>query len=251
MLEILQPLRPASLKDAVIERLEELILSGKVSIGEKLPSERALALQLGVSRPVVHEGLVELAARGLVSLKPRVGAQVNDYRRQGSLALLNSLISYRRGVLDPALLDGLLGLRRLVESETAQLAARNRSDDDLRGLEEVLAREARVDERDIGSLVDVDFDFHHRVALASGNPIYPMFVKSFEPAQKNLAGEFFAAKSVAATVFGFHRQLVTAVASGDGDRAAAVMLEILHHGRTVLGEALGVSFEANGDTEER
>lgn len=248
MIEILQPLRPASLKDALIERLEELILSGEVSIGEKLPSERALALQLGVSRPVVHEGLVELAARGLVTLKPRVGAQVNDYRRRGSLALLNSLISYRRGALDPALLDGLLGLRRLLESETARLAARNRTGDDLRELEEILAREARVDGRDIGSLVDADFDFHHRVALASGNPIYPMFIKSFEPAAKNLAEHFFALGPVAAAVFGFHRKLVTAVACGDGDRAAAAMLEILHHGRTVLHEALGASVEADGDT---
>jgi DNA-binding FadR family transcriptional regulator len=51
MLEILQPLRPASLKDAVIERLEELILSGRVSIGEKLPSERALALRVWSSSP--------------------------------------------------------------------------------------------------------------------------------------------------------------------------------------------------------
>jgi GntR family transcriptional repressor for pyruvate dehydrogenase complex len=251
MLEILQPLRPASLKDAVIERLEELILSGRVPIGEKLPSERALALQLGVSRPVVHEGLVELAARGLVSLKPRVGAQVNDYRRQGSLALLNSLTSYRRGALDPALLDGLLGLRRLLESETARLAARHRSDDDLRGLEEALAREARVDERDVRSLVDVDFDFHHRIALASGNPIYPMFIKSFEPAAKNLAEQFFAAKSVAPRVFGYHRQLVAAVASRDGDRAAAVMQEILCHGRDVLGEELGSPFASNGRAEER
>jgi DNA-binding FadR family transcriptional regulator len=202
-----------------------------------------------VSRPVVHEGLVELAARGLVNLKPRVGAQVNDYRRQGSLALLNSLTSYRRGALDPALLDGLLGLRRLLESETARLAARNRTSDDLHELEEILAREARVDARDIGSLVGVDFDFHHRVAMASGNPIYPMFVKSFEPAAKNLAEHFFALGPVAGTVFGLHRKLVTAVACEDGDRAAAVMVEILHHGRTVLHKALGSPVEANGDTE--
>jgi DNA-binding FadR family transcriptional regulator len=249
MIEILQPLRPASLKDALVERLEEFILSGHVSIGDKLPSERVLALQLGVSRPVVHEGLVELAARGLVTLKPRVGAQVNDYRRQGSLALLNSLISYRQGALDPALLEGLLSLRRLLESETARLAARNRTRDDLHELEQVLAREQKVDPRNIDALVDVDFDFHHRVALASGNPIYPMFINSFELAAKNLAAQFFAAVSVAPTVFGFHRELATAVASRDADRAATVMVNILDHGRTVLQERLGASLEANGETE--
>lgn len=248
MIEMLQPLRAASLKDVFIERFEELIISGKVSIGQKLPSERALALQLGVSRPVVHEGLVELAARGLVTMKPRVGAVVSDYRRQGSLALLDSLISYRRGAVDQVLLDGLLSLRRLVESETARLAARHRTNEDLRDLEQVLAREVEVDAREVEALVDVDFDFHHCVALASGNPIYAMFVKSFEPAAKNLAGQFFAVDAVATKVFGFHRELARAIASGDEDGAGSVMVELLNHGRSVLHEAVGLATEAD-DTD--
>lgn len=246
MIEVLQPLRAASLRDVFIKRFEELILSGKVSIGQKLPSERALAVQLGVSRPVVHEGLVELAARGFVTMKPRVGAVVNDYRRRGSLALLNSLISYRRGALDRGLLDGLLGLRRLLESEIARQAARNRTAEDLRELREVLAREGQVGEGHIDVLVDVDFDFHHRMAMASGNPIYPMFVKSFEPAAKNLASQFFAVKPVAATVLGFHREIVAAVAARDQDRAGAVMVELLNHGQTVLHEALGSPVDPAG-----
>ena len=247
MIHMLQPLRTSSLKDVFIERFEELIISGKIAMGQKLPSERALALQLGVSRPVVHEGLVDLAARGLVTMKPRVGAVVSDYRRHGSLAVLDSLISYRRGAVDGGLLDGLLSLRRLVEAETARLAARKRTTDDLNQLGQILTREAEVNERDIDALVDVDFDFHHGVALASGNPIYPMFVKSFEPAAKNLAGQFFAVKAVAPTVFGFHRNLVEAVASGDEDRAASTMVELLRHGRTVLRKALGLSVGTDGN----
>ena len=68
MQELLKPIRTESLKDVFIRRFEDLILSGKFPIGQKLPSERELALQLGVSRPVVHEGLVDLAAKGLVSM---------------------------------------------------------------------------------------------------------------------------------------------------------------------------------------
>jgi DNA-binding FadR family transcriptional regulator len=239
MIEMLEPLRAASLKDVFIERFEELILSGRIAMGQKLPSERALALQLGVSRPVVHEGLVELAARGLVTMKPRVGAVVSDYRREGSLALLDSLLSYRRGDLDSALLDGLLSLRRLVESETARLAARNRSTDDLRELRQILEREDGVDAHDVDGLVDVDFDFHHGVALSSGNPIYAMLVKSFESAEKNLSGQFFAVEGVATTVFGFHQELVERIASGDEDRASSVMVALLNHGQSVLQELLG------------
>jgi len=63
MQELLKPIRTESLKDVFISRFEELILSGSFPVGQKLPSERELALQLGVSRPVVHEGLVDLAAK--------------------------------------------------------------------------------------------------------------------------------------------------------------------------------------------
>ena len=83
MQELLKPIRTESLKDIFIKRFEELILSGTFPVGQKLPSERELAFQLGVSRPVVHEGLVDLAAKGMVTLIPRVGTIVNDYRQEG------------------------------------------------------------------------------------------------------------------------------------------------------------------------
>ncbi len=51
MQELLKPIRTASLKDVFINRFEKLILSGTFPVGQKLPSERELALQLGVSRP--------------------------------------------------------------------------------------------------------------------------------------------------------------------------------------------------------
>ena len=82
MQDMLKPLKTESLKEVFISRFENLILTGRLAIGQKLPPERELALQLGVSRPVVHEGLVELAAKGLVKLKPRAGAVVNDYRME-------------------------------------------------------------------------------------------------------------------------------------------------------------------------
>jgi DNA-binding FadR family transcriptional regulator len=104
MQELLKPIKSESLKDICVARLEELILSAKLPIGQKLPSERELALQLGVSRPVVHEGLVDLAAKGLVTMKPRVGTVVNDYRKEGSLFLLTALVNYHQGQLDPNLL---------------------------------------------------------------------------------------------------------------------------------------------------
>ena len=148
MKDILKPLHSDSLVDVFISRFEDLILTGKIAIGQKLPSERELALQLGVSRPVVHEGLVDLAAKGLVTMKPRIGTVVNDYRKEGSLAILNSIINYQQGAIDEGLLESLLQIRLLVESETSRLAAANRTEDHLRELREILEKEESAGPRE-------------------------------------------------------------------------------------------------------
>ena len=124
---LLKPIRTESLKEVFINRFEELILSGKISVGQRLPSERELAVQLGVSRPVVHEGLLDLAAKGLVTMIPRVGTIVNDFRKEGSLSLLTSLVNYHQGGLEPHLLGSLLEMRQLFEVESARLAAHHRN----------------------------------------------------------------------------------------------------------------------------
>lgn len=234
MTELLEPLRSTNLRDVFVARLEDLILSGALPIGERLPPERTLAERLGVSRPVVHEGLVELAARGLVTMKPRVGTVVNDYRRQGSLALLGSLVNHAHGDFAPPLLEGLLGLRRLVQSDAARLAALNRTADDQKALDTVTAKEAESDRRDVDAVVGLDIAFHHGVALASGNPVYPMLIRSFEPAERNLASRFFVEPTVAADVFDRHRQIVAAIAERNAVRAAALMEELLDRGRETL-----------------
>jgi len=249
MKHLLEPLQSPSLPEVFIARFEELILSGRLAIGERLPSERELAIQLGVSRPIVHQGLVELAARGLVTLKPRVGAVVSDYRRDGSLALLSSLLIHRGSELEPRLLDGMLAMRRLIEVEAAKLAARQRRKEDLQELRALLEREAATERTDVPAVTDVDFDFHHQVALASGNIVYPMLIKSCESAYKSLSERFFAAGPMAELVFSQHAQLVEAISRRQAGRAATIMDRLLKHGRAELLAALEQN--RDGDKSER
>jgi GntR family transcriptional repressor for pyruvate dehydrogenase complex len=234
MMDLLKPLRSSSLKEVFVQRFEDLILSGQLPIGAKLPPERTLAERLGVSRPVVHSGLIELAARGLVTMKPRVGTVVNDYRREGSLALLGSLVNHGEGTFAPSLLDGLLSMRALLQTEAVRLAANNHGDAELAELESIIVEEQQLDHGALDRVVDLDFTFHHLIAIASGNPIYPMLVKSFEPAERNLLKQFFVERSLVASVFGRHRAIVEAIAARDADRAVDLMTELLDHGRTML-----------------
>ena len=234
MQELLKPIKSESLKDICITRFEELILSGKLAIGQKLPSERELALQLGVSRPVVHEGLVDLAAKGLVSLKPRVGTVVNDYRKEGSLSLLTSLVNYHQGRLDSGLLNSLLEMRMLFEVETVRLAAQNRSNRHLQAFEKILEDQKKVGFDEVDKITGLDFEFHHLIAMATGNHIYPLLLNSFKQCYINLAGQFFSDPAVVEAVFIFHEKMVGAIRQKDANGAAAIMQDMLVHGEVHL-----------------
>jgi len=230
MQQLLQPIRAESLKDAFVRRFEELILSGAFPIGKKLPSERELALQLAVSRPVVHEGMVDLAAKGLVSLIPRVGTIVNDYRKEGSLSLLTSLVNYHQGDLDPGLLTSLLQMRMLFEVETARLAATRRTQDQLESFQRLLQKEAVVDHENAARISELDFDFHHLLALSSGNHIYPLLLNSFKQCYLNLTGRFFSDPTVVPEVFTFHKEMVLSLEDKNEKQAIKIMERMLTHG---------------------
>jgi len=232
--ELLGPIRKESLKDLFVARFEKLILSGKLSIGEKLPSERELALRLGVSRPVVHDGLMDLVSKGLVSMKPRVGTVVNDYRREGSLAILSSLVNYNNGRLDSRLLDSMLEMRMLIEVETARLAALRRTEEQLEALSDLLREEEDVASEAIDRIAEIDFGFHHLVAMATGNFVYPLLLNSFRQVYVSLTQRFFSDPGVLALVFGFHGDLVEAIKEQDEEMAAEIMRRLLVHGRDRL-----------------
>jgi len=234
MKSVLAPLKAESLKEVFISRFEDLILSGKLAIGQKLPPERELALQLGVSRPVVHEGLLELSVKGLVTMKPRVGTVVNDYRKEGSLAILESLFNFRRGSLDPQLLRSLLEMRIPIEKETTKLAALNRTDEHVKAFHEIVAAEEAADPHDIDEVTRLDFDFHHLVTLSSGNLIYPLLINSFKPVYTFLTSIFFSDPEVVPVTASFHRRLTEAIEAGDTGKAISTMSEILAHGEEHL-----------------
>ncbi len=232
--QLLEPIKTDSLKDVFVVRFEELILSGKVKIGQKLPSERELALQLGVSRPVVHEGLVELASRGLVSLKPRSGAVVNDYRKEGSITMLSSLIQYQKGKLEPELLDSLLQMRMLMEPEFARFAAINRTEDQVREFNEIVKNEESADYKNIQNITDLDFEFHLLIAVASGNAVFPLLLNSFRQVYTNISGQFFKDSQVISTVHKHHRDMVRALEAQDAKKAVSIMKTLLNHGEKYL-----------------
>jgi len=230
MNDYLPKLKKMTLVEDFIRRFEELILSGKLAVGDKLPSERDLAIKLGVSRPVVHEGLTDLAAKGLITRSSNGGAVINDFRVEGSLSMLNTILNYQTGILESKLARDITSLRSLIEIENVRLAALNRTSDQLAALKDLLKEESEIDIRDFEAVALLDFRVHLALAIASNNTFYPLLVNSFKPLYLNGSELFFSNLAFAPVVFDFHRKLVQAIEYHDPEMATKTMTELLEHG---------------------
>lgn len=231
-------LKKQTLVEDFINRFEEMILAGTLSIGEKLPSERELAAQLGVSRPVVHEGLIDLANKGLITRSVNGGAVINDYRRDGSLPMLNSLLSFHNIMLEPNIAKSTLDFRLLVEVENARLAARHRSHEQLAELRAILEQEKKLNGSLVEEIGQLDFTFHHLIAMATGNIFYPLLLNSFKALYISFVTRFYAIPGVAQQVFAFHTQLVQAIAEQDEQAAASIMTHMLEQGHKYMTDVI-------------
>ncbi len=227
--KLLKPITTESLKQVFVAKFEELILSGKISIGETLPSERELAAKLKVSRPVVHEGLLELSLRGLVTIRPRSGTVVNDFRKEGAIPLLLSLMNYH-GTLDPKIQQDILDMRMLFENEMVRLAARNRTEEQLAQLEEIIRTEETMPAQNFEETAKIDYRFHQVIAVASGNFIYSLLLNSFRDIYLHLSTLFFSETEVCPVVFDAHRNIVEAIRNHQEKEAVVLMTRLLLHG---------------------
>ena len=227
--KILEPITTESLKQVFVSKFEELILSGKISIGETLPSERELAARLKVSRPVVHEGLIELSLRGLVSIRPRSGTIVNDFKREGAIPLLLSLLNYH-GTLDPKIQQDILEMRLLFENEMVRLSTRNRQAEHLQELEEIIRGEENTDTSRYEEVAGLDYRFHQTIAAASGNFIYALLLNSFREIYLHLSTLFFTDPQVCPVVFDTHKKITEAIRRQNEQEAVRLMTLLLNHG---------------------
>ncbi len=232
-----QPVAIQSLKEVVIQTLESWILSGELVIGEKLPSERVLAQKMKISRPVLHEALVDLASKGLVKIEARRGIFVNDYRTHGSCALLSSLLNFHQSEIDPVFEKSLIEMRQLVEVETAKLAAVDAGSKEIEALKAIIESEKSIDLLSIEDLVALDFNFHLQIALASGNRVYPLILNSFKAIYTHLTNKFFTRyfhSAVIAEVISYHNQLYEAILYHNSKQAQEIMKAMLIHGENYL-----------------
>lgn len=168
-----------SLTDLFVQQVENMILSGELEVGERLPPARELSVRMGVSRPVISAGLVELEKLGFVEIHPRQGAYVCDYRRKGTVETLVAIMRYNGGAMRGNEVTSLLQVRGSLESLCMEQVIRNTTDQDLEKVGQLLDRINTAPTPEAAA--EAVFAFHHELAVLSGNMLLPLLYHSFRP----------------------------------------------------------------------
>ena len=168
-----------SLTDLFVQQVENMILSGELAVGERLPPARELSSRMGVSRPVISAGLIELEKLGFVEILPRQGAYVCDYRRKGTLETLVAIMRYNGGAMRGNEVTSLLQVRSALETLCMELVIEAASDEELVALAPLV--EAIASAQNPDAAAEAVFQFHHELAALSGNMLLPLLYHSFRP----------------------------------------------------------------------
>jgi GntR family transcriptional repressor for pyruvate dehydrogenase complex len=208
--------------EQVADQLRELIVSGEIAPGQRLPNEVALSVEFGVSRATVREALRVLTAQSLVrTTKGSTGGSfvilptvdhISDF-----LTSNISLLSHTETVS----LDEFLELRELLEVPAARMAARRNDPDGIARLQDAIPSDPNSLGRQQQFIYNADF--HSHLVLASGNTLLSIAAQPiFSVLQSNLSRTNLG-RRLEKQVIADHQAIAAAIAAGDEDAAAAEM----------------------------
>ena len=215
--EALSPV-PVRLASSVAAQIEEMVASGQLQSGRRLPSERRLAELLGVSRGSVREAITELEVKGLVTRRPGSGTHI----QRPSHSLFTGPILSGIGLSDRETTE-LLDLREALEPAIAARAAERATPTDLEEIHRLAT--AFEASRGVEQRVRLDAELHQAIARAAHNGLLAGLVERFmhaldatRRASAQTESRFRMSKTA-------HRRIAAAIAKGDPDAAGREMLE--------------------------
>ena len=230
------------LSDDIVTKLEGMILKGTLRAGERLPAERVLAEQFGVSRPSLREAIQKLAAKGLLVS-----------RQGGGNYIAESLGSTFSDPLLPLLEDNpeaqrdLLEFRHTLEGACAYYAAQRATEPDrqrlteaFEALQDCYARVGKTSRADEGA---ADARFHLAIAEASHNAVLLHTIRGLFDLLKrnvvtNIGGMYAQRTETRDMLMKQHNELYRAIMAGKADAARDLSDQHIHYVQEVLADVL-------------
>jgi GntR family transcriptional repressor for pyruvate dehydrogenase complex len=246
-LEIVQ-VRRESLSAQAAEQIQQFIVRGELRPGDRLPPERELSEQLGVSRTVVREATKLLQERGLVKVLTGSGSFVSKVE-PAAISQSISLFMWGHGHA----FHDLLEIRKMFEVEIAGLAAERATADEAQELEAALAQMtaaqpavaagAAADGAGLEKFVLADLLFHHILARASKNSLLPLLLSPINDLLHEFSRQASSLPGAPANAIHFHHTLLQGIRSRDSERCRAVMRDHLNDAENFLGQMAGGEVE--------
>ncbi|OQP57573.1 FadR/GntR family transcriptional regulator [Niastella populi] len=202
----------------IIQQLKQLITTGQLKPGDRLPAERVLAERLGVGRSYVREAIRKLEFFGLLKTSPQSGTYVSGYNIKMIEGVLTDIINFNKDDF-----AALIEARYYMEINAARLAAMRRTDDDLALLQ---AAVADYDNKVNGKqdAVQEDMFIHLRIANATKNSVFESMLLMLLPdIIKNIIDQKICGDNRGVQAMAEHHEILQAIADQDADAAGAAM----------------------------
>jgi GntR family transcriptional repressor for pyruvate dehydrogenase complex len=222
MEEIDYSVKKKNLYEEVAAKIEAFILQNAPLSGQRLPPEMELAVNFGVSRPVIREALKLLKERQLIESHTGGGTYTCKPGTQNLIDVIQRMIQ-----MDCIDYTHIFDMRLLLEPHACRLTAEKRvSEEKLAALEDTIEKmiefRANTEKR-----IFYDLEFHALIAQYSGNPILSTFVQSMTGLLTPLIREALIPQEGHMSGVEYHRHLLDVIRKGDGDGAETLMREHL------------------------
>lgn len=198
------PIIQPTLKELFETKIVHMILSGELSVGDRLPSERELAQIMELSKTVIHEGLKNLERLGFVYVDRNQGTYVGNYMQNGTLETLNYIIRESGEGMDSLTVSSFLELRMIAQLIALTDFVEEYTEEDIEALkgiiEDVKEIASEKNFRFYDRIADRIFDFYQYIFSHCGNNVLPLLMNTFRAAALILWKDSLRADGVAASV---------------------------------------------------
>ena len=235
--------RTSTLANRVTRQMEHLVVEGRLRPGDRLPAERELARQFGVSRTVIREAVRALVAKSLLEVRPGSGTLVRSPTRDSVAQSMSLLLRTAQLEVD---YEKVHEIRRILEVEIAALAAQRRTAEDLKHMEEIL-RSASEIKGDRNCFAECDVAFHAALARATHNELFSVLLDSVVDIMLKVRELGFTVPGTPARALKYHQAILEQVKAGDPASARQAMREHLIESEDTMRQALALSDDQVGN----
>jgi GntR family transcriptional repressor for pyruvate dehydrogenase complex len=233
------PLERQDLRQRVVGRIVELIRTGNLRPGDRLPPERELVEIFSISRPSLREAMRALSTLGIVESRHGGGTFVTDLDARTLLAPLDFFLQ-----LSQVNLDDTFESRRIVEIEIVRKAAAQASRADILDLNDMIAAHAKIQKDPVGFRI-LDSRFHEKLSAIAGNAVLQRVAYGLYNMDLHIRRRATAEPGLIAESTADHTEIAAAIAAHDPEGAAAAMARHLSHikestERTMASQRFGV-----------